>query len=107
MRGKNLSEENILQEKLFAQDVGAKIILARKDREYTQIQLAQLMKITFQQVQKYERGINNISVFRLSQISEILNLKICWFFMPLGDFKSRVRHSNLTETCHEEPEQMR
>jgi len=84
MRGKNLSEENIFQEKLFAQDVGAKIILARKDREYTQIQLAQLMKITFQQVQKYERGINNISVFRLSQISEILNLKICWFFMPLA-----------------------
>jgi len=46
----------------------------------SQDQLAERLGLTFQQVQKYERGTNRISASKLWDISGILGIPIPWFF---------------------------
>ena len=46
----------------------------------SQIELAERISISFQQIQKYEKGTTRISVFRLQQISEALGVNITIFF---------------------------
>jgi transcriptional regulator with XRE-family HTH domain len=49
-------------------------------RGLSQIELAALIGVTFQQVQKYERGINRIGASRLYAIAETLDVSIGFFF---------------------------
>jgi len=46
----------------------------------SQTQLGEALGITFQQVQKYEKGANRISASRLQHISEILQVEVPFFF---------------------------
>ena len=46
----------------------------------TQEGLAGLLGVTFQQVQKYERGTNRMSASRLYDVSHVLDIPIQWFF---------------------------
>ena len=46
----------------------------------SQSHLAEQVSLTFQQIQKYERGTNRISASRLWQLSEVLGVPISWFF---------------------------
>jgi transcriptional regulator with XRE-family HTH domain len=46
----------------------------------SQDRLAEQLGITFQQVQKYEKGINRVSASRLQQIAQILDVPISFFF---------------------------
>ncbi|MDA0239837.1 MAG: helix-turn-helix transcriptional regulator [Proteobacteria bacterium] len=50
----------------------------------SQSHLAEKVGLTFQQIQKYERGTNRISASRLWQLSEILGVPIAWFFEDIG-----------------------
>jgi len=49
----------------------------------SQSHLAEQVGLTFQQIQKYERGTNRISASRLWQLSEVLGVPISWFFEDL------------------------
>ena len=60
--------------------VGSKIREARKAEMLTQIQLGGMVNRTFQQIQKYERGVNRISAGALFEIAQVLNRDIAWFF---------------------------
>lgn len=60
--------------------IGAQIRLRRALLGLTQEKLAESLGVTFQQVQKYERGINRLSAARLVQLSQILNVSIQFFF---------------------------
>ena len=60
--------------------VGTKIRLTRAARGISQQQLSDMLSISFQQLQKYERGINRISASRLWEISQALGVKISYFF---------------------------
>ena len=53
----------------------------------SQEKLGERLGITFQQVQKYEKGTNRIGASRLQQISGILNVPVSFFFegAPLGE----------------------
>ena len=51
----------------------------------TQQQLAERVGIKFQQIQKYETGMNRISASRLWDISEALGVSVAFFFEGLGD----------------------
>ena len=51
----------------------------------SQQQLADMLSISFQQLQKYERGINRISASRLWEVSQALGVKIAYFFEGAGD----------------------
>ena len=60
--------------------VGSRIRLRRTLMGMSQEQLGQQLNITFQQVQKYERGANRVSASRLWDISQILDVDISYFF---------------------------
>ena len=60
--------------------IGKKIRQIRKALGLSQIALAERIGISFQQIQKYEKGSSKISVLRLQQISEALDTNINTFF---------------------------
>ena len=60
--------------------VGKRVRLRRTLLGMSQEQLGASLNITFQQVQKYERGANRISASRLWDISQILDVQISYFF---------------------------
>lgn len=66
--------------KTFDGKIGVKIKKLRKDRGLSQISLAEKMGLSFQQIQKYEKGLTQITVNRLQQIAEALNVSILSFF---------------------------
>lgn len=60
--------------------VGARTRLRRGILGLSQERLADALGITFQQVQKYERGANRVSASRLHKLSEILDVPVSYFF---------------------------
>lgn len=60
--------------------VGARTRLRRGILGLSQEKLADALGITFQQVQKYERGANRVSASRLHKLSEILDVPVSYFF---------------------------
>ena len=60
--------------------IGQKIKQIRKSWGLSQIELAEKIGISFQQIQKYEKGSTRISVVRLQQIAEALGVNISIFF---------------------------
>lgn len=60
--------------------IGKKLRSFRQKQNISQTALARDCGITFQQIQKYERGINRISASRLWKLSKILDLSITEFF---------------------------
>jgi len=60
--------------------VGKRIRMARLLAGITQSTLAAAVKLTFQQIQKYERGANRVSCSMLSEFAEVLNRPVAWFF---------------------------
>ena len=61
----------------------------------TQQQLAERVGIKFQQIQKYETGMNRISASRLWDISEALGVPVSFFFDGLGEAANGAEHSSL------------
>ncbi|UDF04058.1 helix-turn-helix domain-containing protein [Asticcacaulis sp. AND118] len=68
--------------------VGARVRMRRKFLGLTQEQLADQIGITFQQVQKYERGSNRISASKLHSISVVLQVPVAYFFDGFGESSS-------------------
>lgn len=65
--------------------VGARLRMRRKLRGVSQDQLAKRLGITFQQVQKYERGSNRISASKLYAAAQVLQVPVAFFFDGLPD----------------------
>jgi transcriptional regulator with XRE-family HTH domain len=65
--------------------VGLQVRLRRKALKISQEKLAEALGLTFQQVQKYERGANRISASKLYEIARSLRVSIAWFFEGLSD----------------------
>jgi transcriptional regulator with XRE-family HTH domain len=65
--------------------VGGRLRLRRTLIGMSQEQLAAALNITFQQVQKYERGTNRISASRLYQASRTLGVPVAWFFEEMTE----------------------
>src|SRR5919106_3186763 len=60
--------------------VGRNIRIQRLAKGLSQTELAQKLGVTFQQVQKYEKGVNRIGAGRLFQIGRILGVHVMDFF---------------------------
>ena len=60
--------------------VGSRLRMRRKMLGLSQGRLGEVLNITFQQVQKYEKGTNRISASRLQHISHILQVPVPFFF---------------------------
>lgn len=65
--------------------VGGRVKVKRKSMKLTQQDLAKALGLTFQQVQKYERGANRISASKLHKISQTLEEPIAFFFDGLDE----------------------
>ncbi len=59
--------------------------MRRKMLGVSQEQLAAALKLTFQQVQKYERGANRVSASKLYEIAKTLQVPVSYFFDGLAD----------------------
>ena len=64
--------------------VGARLRIRRKVLGLSQTQLADSVGITFQQLQKYERGTNRVSASKLYGMAVTLQISVAWFFEGLS-----------------------
>lgn len=81
--------------------VGARVRMRRTLLGMTQTKLGDAIGLTFQQVQKYERGVNRIGSSRLYDLARVLDVPINFFFdeMPTAvSDKSPARASGKAET---------
>ncbi|MGN6208452.1 helix-turn-helix domain-containing protein [Asticcacaulis sp.] len=65
--------------------VGARVRMRRKFLGMSQEGLAETISLTFQQVQKYERGSNRISASKLWEIAKALKAPVAYFFEGYGE----------------------
>src|SRR5262252_2459663 len=72
--------------------VGSRVRMRRMMLAMSQEKLGDALGLTFQQVQKYEKGTNRIGASRLQQISQILQVPVSFFFedAPNVDTRSHV-----------------
>ncbi len=81
--------------------VGKKIRLRRKMLKMSQTTLGNALGISFQQIQKYENGLNRVSAGRLMEIADILHVPIA-FFMQIFQ-KKNFPQKNIAYTMIKKP----
>ena len=84
----------------FNVHLGKKLRMRRLSLGLTQTKVAQAINVTFQQIQKYEKGTNGVSSIRLLQLSNYLKVPINYFFEDFSEYlinleKSREGHMNI------------
>lgn len=65
--------------------IGGRVRLRRTSLGITQQELGKLIGVTFQQIQKYEKGVNRISACALHNISVALDVPVSFFFDEMPD----------------------
>jgi transcriptional regulator with XRE-family HTH domain len=67
--------------------VGARLRMRRLLVGFSQTKLGEALQVTFQQIQKYEKGANRIGASRLQQLARVLDVTPAFFFegAPQGD----------------------
>ena len=81
---------------------GQRLRFLRKVNNMTQEGLAQKLGITFQQVQKYEQGVNRISFGKLAQILKIFDVPSSYFFEEQKNIKTHGFGENNQQPFEEE-----
>ena len=84
----------------FNKHLGNKLKIRRLALGLTQTKVAKAINVTFQQIQKYEKGTNGVSSIRLLQLSNYLKVPINYFFEDFSDYqinldKSKEGHLNV------------
>ena len=84
----------------FNKHLGSKLKLRRLALGLTQTKVAKAINVTFQQIQKYEKGTNGVSSIRLLQLSNYLKVPISYFFEDFPEYlinieKSKEGHMNV------------
>jgi transcriptional regulator with XRE-family HTH domain len=72
-------------------ETGLKIRAARNAAGLSQNELAKLLGVTFQQVQKYEKGVNRVGTTRIAIIAEATNKPVTYFFPTVGKVRRTDR----------------
>lgn len=73
--------------------LGTRIRLRRVEQKMSQAELGEHLGVSFQQVQKYEKGVNRVGAGRLQQIATALDVPVMFFYE--GDGKKREVESLL------------
>src|SRR6201993_5255792 len=74
-------------------ELGKRIRLRRVEQRISQSELGEKLGVSFQQVQKYEKGVNRVGASRLQQIATALDVPVTFFYD--GDSKAREVESLL------------
>ncbi len=83
--------------------VGQRLRWRRRELRLTQEKLGELLSLTFQQVQKYEKGVNRISAGRLYEMAAALGVQVAYFYEGASEHLpdrgiAVAERENLTET---------
>ena len=84
-------------EENFNIHLGKKLRMRRLSLGLTQTKVAEAINVTFQQIQKYEKGTNGVSSSRLLQLSNFLKVPIVYFYEDFRDFKSNTTNTITSE----------
>ena len=84
----------------YNKHLGSMLKMRRLALGLTQTKVAKAINVTFQQIQKYEKGINGVSSIRLLQLSNYLKVPINYFFEDYSEYlinieKSKEGHMNV------------
>jgi transcriptional regulator with XRE-family HTH domain len=77
--------------------VGSRVRMRRMMLGMSQEKLGDALGLTFQQVQKYEKGTNRIGASRLQQIAHSLQVPVAFFFEGAPSVQSSGRHEGMAE----------
>ena len=80
-------------EENFNIHLGKKLRMRRLSLGLTQTKVAQAINVTFQQIQKYEKGTNGVSSIRLLQLSNYLKVPINYFFEDFSEYLINIEKS--------------
>lgn len=80
--------------------IGERLRLLRTLRGFSQERLGLALGITFQQVQKYERGANRIGASRLYHMSRVLGVRVTYFFDGANRPSDSMDEAGQNETMH-------
>ena len=83
----NIRSLQIFMEENFNIHLGKKLRMRRLSLGLTQTKVAHAINVTFQQIQKCEKGTNGVSSNRLMQLSQFLKVPIIYFFEDFKEFK--------------------
>jgi len=75
-------------------EIGRKIRALRLQRGLSQSNLGDGIGLTFQQVQKYEKGMNRVSAGRLQRIADMLNIPVTFFYGGMGSRAKKKRETS-------------
>jgi transcriptional regulator with XRE-family HTH domain len=77
--------------------VGSRVRMRRMMLGVTQEKLGEALSLTFQQIQKYEKGVNRVSASRLQHLAHLLKVSVPFFFegapSPETDGRSSAHHA--------------
>ena len=84
----------------FNKHLGNKLKLRRLALGLTQTKVAKAINVTFQQIQKYEKGTNGVSSIRLLQLANYLKVPVNYFFEDFSEYminldKTKDAHLNI------------
>jgi len=87
-------------EENFNKHLGSRLKIRRLALGLTQTKVAKAINVTFQQIQKYEKGTNGVSSIRLLQLANYLKVPVNYFFEDFSEYlinleKSREGHMNI------------
>ena len=80
-------------EENFNKHLGSKLKLRRLALGLTQTKVAKAINVTFQQIQKYEKGTNGVSSIRLLQLSNYLKVPINYFYEDFSEYLINIEKS--------------
>ena len=78
----------------FNRHLGSKLRMRRLSLGLTQTKVAQAINVTFQQIQKYEKGTNGISSLRIMQLANFLKVPVVYFFEDFPLYESSNDNSS-------------
>ena len=74
----------------FNRHLGSKLRMRRLALGLTQTKVAQAINVTFQQIQKYEKGTNGISSLRIMQVANFLKVPVVYFYEGFSTYEGEV-----------------
>ena len=82
----------------FNRHLGSKLRMRRLALGLTQTKVAQAINVTFQQIQKYEKGTNGISSLRIMQLANFLKVPVVYFFEDYPSYNATLIESDKVES---------
>jgi transcriptional regulator with XRE-family HTH domain len=102
-KGSPVSGRNYDERKVQPLDthVGRRIRMRRTLLGLSQENLAESVGVTFQQIQKYERGANRVSASRLHQLGEVLGVRVDYFYQEYNETGGNRPRGGLSDSAQQ------